>query len=164
MGECVQGLVDSQQVRLFVKEHSATVWEEVLNITDIPLPAGERATDDVTLVKDLFKRTVSAGVVSYPDLEIQGLYVSTGPGQIQRIKLTKYFNEGTCFDWLILLPDAEETSLDGCGTLAGLGPVRESNKKNRVKLKLTISGEVKERQAGENVLDPADTIPLPTAP
>jgi len=164
MGQCVDGLVDSQQVLFFIKAHAATTWEEVLNITDIPLPAGERATDDVTLVKDLFKRTVAAGVVSYPDLEIQGLYVSTGPSQVQRTKLTKYFNEGTCFDWLILMPDAEKTSLDGCGTLASLGPVREANKKNRVKLKLTISGEVKERQDGENVLDSTDTITLPTTP
>lgn len=162
MGQCVDGLVDSQQVLLFIKEHSATTWEEVLNITNIPLPTGERTPDDVTLVRDLFKRTVAAGVVSYADLEIEGLYVSTGPGQIQRVKLTKYFYEGTCFDWLILLPDAEKTSMDGCGTLAGLGPVRESNKKNRVKLKLTISGEVKERQDGENVLDPEDKITLPT--
>ena len=59
MGQCVQGLVDSQLVQLFIKEHSATTWEKVLNITVLPLPAGERGTDDVTTVDDLFKRGCS---------------------------------------------------------------------------------------------------------
>ena len=163
MGECVQGLVDSQQVLFYIKEHSATDWEEVLNITNLPLPAGERATDDVTLVKDLFKRSVTAGVVSYPDLEIDGLWVSNGAGQTQRVKLTKYMLEGTCLDWLVVLPDAERTSYDGCGSLTTVAPIRESTKKNRVKLKVAISGEVKERQDGENVLDSTDTIVLPAA-
>lgn len=162
MGECVQGLVDSQQVQLFIKEHAATTWEKVLNITLLPLPVGTRATDDVTLTEDLFKKEVAAGVISYAPLEIEGLYTASGAGQVQRVKLTKYFNEGTCFDWLILLPGAEKTSYDGCGTLASLAPVREANKKNRIKLSLTLSGEVKERQDGENVLDETDTITLPT--
>ena len=56
----------------------------------------------------------------------------------------------------------EKTSYDGCGTIASLAPVREANKKNRIKSKLSISGEVKERQNGENVLEPTDTITLPT--
>ena len=161
MGQCVQGLVDSQLVQLFIKEHSATTWEKVLNITVLPLPAGERGTDDVTTVDDLFKKEVAAGVISYAALDIEGLYTSSGASQVQRVKLTKYFNEGTCIDWLILLPDAEKTSYDGCGTIASLAPVRDASKKNRIKLKLTISGEVKERQDGDNVLDPADTITLP---
>ena len=63
---------------------------------------------------------------------------------------------------MIMLPDTEKTTYDGCGTLGSLGPVRDSNKKFRTKLKLTISGEVKERQDGDNVLDPTDTITLPT--
>lgn len=162
MGECVQGLVDSQQVILFVKESSATTWEEVLYLTAIPLPMGERATDDVTTLKDLFKREVAAGVISYAALELEGLYTSSGAGQAQRVKLTRYFNQGTCLDWMIMLPDTEKTTYDGCGTLGSLGPVRDANKKFRTKLKLTISGEVKERQDGENVLDPTDTITLPT--
>nr|WP_314369163.1 phage tail tube protein [uncultured Acinetobacter sp.] len=162
MGQCVQGLVDSQLVQLFIKEHAATTWEKVLNITTLPLPAGERATDDVTTIDDLFKKEVAGGVISYAPLEIEGLYTTTGAGQTQRVKLTKYFNEGTCIDWLILLPDAEKTSYDGCGTIASLAPVREATKKNRVKLKLPISGEVKERQDGENVLVPTDIITLPT--
>ena len=162
MGECVEGLVDSQQVILFVKEGSATTWEEVLYLTAIPLPMGERATDDVTTVKDLFKREVAAGVISYAALELEGLYTSSGAGLAQRVKLTRYFNQGTCLDWMIMLPDTEKTTYDGCGTLGSLGPVRDSNKKFRTKLKLTISGEVKERQDGDNVLDPTDTITLPT--
>ena len=161
MGQCVQGLVDSQLVQLFIKEHSATTWEKVLNITVLPLPAGERGTDDVTTVDDLFKKEVAAGVISYAALDIEGLYTSSGASQVQRVKLTKYFNEGTCIDWLILLPDAEKTSYDGCGTISSLAPVRDASKKNRIKLKLAISGEVKERQDGDNVLDPADTITLP---
>lgn len=161
MGQCVQGLVDSQLVQLFIKEHSATTWEKVLNITVLPLPAGERGTDDVTTVDDLFKKEVAAGVISYAPLDIEGLYTSSGASQVQRVKLTKYFNEGTCIDWLILLPDAEKTSYDGCGTISSLAPVRDASKKNRIKLKLAISGEVKERQDGDNVLDPADTITLP---
>lgn len=162
MGECVEGLVDSQQVRLFIKEHSATTWEKVLYLTGIPLPAGERTLDDVTLAEDLFKKEVAAGVVSYAALELDGLWTSSGAGQVQRVKLTKYFNEGKCIDWLILLPDAEKTSYDSCGTISSLAPVREANKKNRIKFKLSISGEVKERQDGENVLDATDTITLPT--
>ncbi|WP_336938260.1 hypothetical protein [Acinetobacter modestus] len=162
MGECVQGLVDSQQVKLFIKEHSATTWEKFLYLTGIPLPAGERTLDDVTSAEDLFKKEVAAGVISYAALEMDGLWTSNGAGQVQRVKLTKYFNEGTCFDWLILLPDAEKTSYDGCGTISSLAPVREANKKNRIKFKLSISGEVKERQDGENVLDATDTITLPT--
>ncbi|WP_336916598.1 hypothetical protein [Acinetobacter modestus] len=162
MGECVQGLVDSQQVRFFIKEHSATTWEKVLYIANIPLPAGERTLDDITTIDDLFKKEVAAGVISYAALEMDGLWTSNGAGQVQRVKLTKYFNEGTCFDWLILLPDAEKTSYDGCGTISSLAPVREANKKNRIKFKLSISGEVKERQDGENVLDATDTITLPT--
>ena len=161
MGQCVQGLVDSQLVQLFIKEHSATTWEKVLNITVLPLPAGERGTDDVTTVDDLFKKEVAAGVISYAALDIEGLYTSSGASQVQRVKLTKYFNEGTCIDWLILLPDAEKTSYDGCGTISSLAPVRDASKKNRIKLKLAISGEVKERQDGDNVLDPTDTITLP---
>ena len=161
MGQCVQGLVDSQLVQLFIKEHSATTWEKVLNITVLPLPAGERGTDDVTTVDDLFKKEVAAGVISYAALDIEGLYTSSGASQVQRVKLTKYFNEGTCIDWLILLPDADKTSYDGCGTISSLAPVRDASKKNRIKLKLAISGEVKERQDGDNVLDPTDTIPLP---
>lgn len=162
MGQCVQGLVDSQLVQLFIKEHSATTWEKVLNITVLPLPAGERGTDDVTTVDDLFKKEVAAGVISYAALDIEGLYTSSGASQVQRVKLTKYFNEGTCIDWLILLPDADKTSYDGCGTISSLAPVRDASKKNRIKLKLAISGEVKERQDGDNVLDPTDTITLPT--
>lgn len=162
MGECVQGLVDSQQVKLYIKEHAATTWEKVLYLTGIPLPAGERTLDDVTGIDDLFKKEVAAGVISYAALEMDGLWTSNGASQVQRIKLTKYFNEGTCFDWLILLPDAEKTSYDGCGTISSLAPVREANKKNRIKFKLSISGEVKERQDGENVLDDTDTITLPT--
>ena len=161
MGECVQGLVDSQQVLFFIKEHAATTWERVLNITSLPLPAGTRTTDEVTPVDSLFKMEVAAGVVSYAALEIEGLYTSSGAGQVQRVKLTKYFNESTCFDWLILLPGADKVSYDGCGTLSSLAPVREANKKNRIKLGLTISGEVKERLDGENVLDETDTITLP---
>lgn len=161
MGQCVQGLVDSQLVQLFIKEHSATTWEKVLNITVLPLPAGERGTDDVTTVDDLFKKEVAAGVISYAALDIEGLYTSSGASQVQRVKLTKYFNEGTCIDWLILLPDADKTSYDGCGTISSLAPVRDASKKNRIKLKLAISGEVKERQDGDNVLDPTDTITLP---
>ncbi|MGY5392760.1 hypothetical protein [Acinetobacter sp. NigerLNRRAM0016] len=161
MGECVQGLVDSQQVIFAIKESSATTWEEFLYLTAIPLPMGERTSDDVTTVKDLFKREVAAGVVSYAALELEGLYTSSGAGQVQRVKLTRYFNQGTCIDWMIILPDAEKTSYDGCGTLASLGPVRDANKKNRIKAKLTISGEVKERQDGANVLDPTDTITFP---
>lgn len=162
MGECVQGLVDSQQVKLYIKEHAATTWEKVLYLTNIPLPAGERTLDDVTLAEDLFKKEVAAGVISYAALELEGLWTSSGDGQVQRVKLTKYFHEGTCIDWLILLPDAEKTSYDGCGTIASLAAVREANKKNRIKSKLSISGEVKERQNGENVLEPTDTITLPT--
>ena len=64
MGECVEGLVDSQQVVFYVKEGSATTWEELLYLTAIHLPLGERTTDDVTTVKDLFKREVAAGVIS----------------------------------------------------------------------------------------------------
>ena len=161
MGQCVQGLVDSQLVQLFIKEHSATTWEKVLNITVLPLPAGERGTDDVTTVDDLFKKEVAAGVISYAALDIEGLYTSSGASQVQRVKLTKYFNEGTCIDWLILLPDADKTSYDGCGTISSLAPVRDASKKNRIKLKLAISGEVKERQDGDDVLDPTDTITLP---
>ena len=125
------------------------------------MPAGERGTDDVTTVDDLFKKEVAAGVISYAALDIEGLYTSSGASQVQRVKLTKYFNEGTCIDWLILLPDAEKTSYDGCGTISSLAPVRDASKKNRIKLKLAISGEVKERQDGDNVLDPTDTITLP---
>lgn len=162
MGECVQGLVDSQQVQLFIKESSATEWEKVLNITSLPLPMGERATDDVTLIVDLFKKEVAAGVIGYAPLEIEGLYTTSGNAHVQRVKLTKYFHSGKCIDWLILQPDAEKTSFDSCGTISSLGPVRETNKKNRIKLKLVISGEVKERKDGDNVLDVEDTIVIPT--
>ena len=118
----------------------------------------EEIIDRYTLERAMLKK----GVISYAALDIEGLYTSSGASQVQRVKLTKYFNEGTCIDWLILLPDADKTSYDGCGTISSLAPVRDASKKNRIKLKLAISGEVKERQDGDNVLDPTDTITLPT--
>ena len=160
MSGCIEGLVDSV-VTLYLREHGATTWPKILNLTAFPLPIGNRATDDVTPLDSMFTVEVPAGVVNYDALECEGLFVSTGDALTQQTQAQKWFIDGECLEFLIVMNDEAKTSFDGCCSITKIGPSRDATKKMRRSMTLTLSGEVKHRIDGINVLDQADTITLP---
>lgn len=162
MSGCVKGLVDSS-VTLYMREDNEADWEKMVNITNVPLPKGNRATDDVTPVDSHFKVEVASGVVSYDALEIEGLFVSTGEALTQQTKAQKWFINGTCLEFLIVMNDTDKTSFDGCCSITKIGPTRDATKKTRRNMTLAVSGEVKHRIGGKNILSATDSIELPAA-
>jgi hypothetical protein len=46
-----KALIDSQGIEISYKEASASTFEEVLEVTDSPLPTKKREVDDITTVK-----------------------------------------------------------------------------------------------------------------
>ena len=133
MSGCVEGLVDSQGVGLFFRLPGTPVasYEEVGDVTDIPLPAPTRTLDDVTTVKSKFQMQAAAGVITSGNLAVETLQKV---GDDQQKVLMHHFKLGTCLEWKIDLGDEEKTTLEFCGTLSKCAPVRAANKKNRLQL------------------------------
>lgn len=141
MSGCVDGLVDSQGVGLFFRIPGMPVgiYEEVGDVTDIPLPAPTRTLDDVTTVKSKYQMQAAAGVITSGNLAVETLQKV---GDDQQKVLMHHFKLGTCLEWKIDLGDEEKTTLEFCGTLSKCAPVRAASKKNRLQLEIGISGEV----------------------
>lgn len=139
MSGCVEGLVDSQGIGLFFRTPGATAYEEVGDVTDIPLPAPTRTLDDVTTVNSLYQMQAAAGVITSGNLAVEALQKT---GDAQQNALMQHFKLGTCLEWKIDFGDDAETTLEFCGTLSKCAPVRAAAKKNRLQLEIGISGEV----------------------
>lgn len=144
MSGCVEGLVDSQGVGLFFRLPGGTTYEEVGEVTDIPLPAPTRTLDDITTVKSLYQMQAASGVITSGNLAVETLQ-KTGDAQ-QKI-LNHHFKLGTCLEWKIDLGDEQETTFEFCGTLSKYAPVRAAAKKNRMQLEIGISGEVVHKES-----------------
>ncbi|WP_374255057.1 phage tail tube protein [Acinetobacter brisouii] len=137
-------MIDSQGVILSFKEQSASTWEEVAEVTDLPLLTKTRDTDDVTTVKDLYEQVVAAGVIKTGELSYELLMIS---GSTQQKMLNQYFEDGTKLDWKIELNDTAETSYEFAATITELSPVRAKSKKNRYTFKTKPSGKVTWKEA-----------------
>lgn len=134
-----KALIDSQGITISYKLPSAEKYEEVLEVTDSPLPTKKREVDDITTVKSTHKETTAAGVISSDDLAYEMLMLS---GSVQQTALDKHFEEGQMLDWQVILPDDLETTYTYQGTITELSPVRAANKKNRFKLTIAVNGKV----------------------
>ena len=155
MTDCAAGTVDSQGIGLYVKGGSFAAATLVADVLDLPLPAGERPTDDVTSVFSKFAQKLAAGVIDYGNIEL-GLLQRTN--NTQQVSLEQAFISGECFDWEIKLPDEAETSYTFCGSITKFAPSREASKKNRVAMTIAISGGVDHLKKGVSVLEPAEPI------
>ena len=138
MSGCVEGLVDSQGVGLLWRVSGATAYEEVLDVTDLPLPASSRPLDDITTVKSKYKMQAASGVIDNGNLAVELLQKT---GDVQQNKLANHHKLGTCLEWKIELNDEVETSYEFCGTISKFAPVRAASKKNRIQMEIGISGE-----------------------
>ncbi|MGY5394560.1 phage tail tube protein [Acinetobacter sp. NigerLNRRAM0016] len=134
-----KALIDSQGITISYKEASASTFEEVLEVTDSPLPTKKREVDDITTVKSTHKETAAAGVISSDDLAYELLMIS---GSAQQTALDEHFEAGTMLDWKVVLPDALQTTYTFSGTITELSPVRAANKKNRFRLTIAVNGKV----------------------
>lgn len=134
-----KALIDSQGIKISYKEASASTFEEVLDVTDSPLPTKKREVDDITTVKSTHKETAAAGVISSDDLAYELLMIS---GSAQQTALDGHFEAGTMLDWKVELPDALKTTYTYSGTITELSPVRAANKKNRFRLTIAVNGKV----------------------
>ena len=133
-----KALIDSQGITISYKLPSAKKYEELLEVTDSPLPTKKREVDDITTVKSTHKETAAAGVISADDLAYEMLMLS---GSVQQTELDAHFESGQMLDWKIELPDAKKTSYEFQGTITELSPVRAANKKNRFKLTIAVNGK-----------------------
>lgn len=134
-----KALIDSQGITISYKLPSESTYEEVLEVTDSPLPTKKRDLDDITTVKSTHKETAAAGVISSDDLAYELLMIS---GSAQQTLLDTYFESGQMIDWKVELPDAAKTTYTFQGTITELSPVRAANKKNRFKLTIGVNGKV----------------------
>lgn len=134
-----KALIDSQGIEISYKEASASTFEEVLEVTDSPLPTKKREVDDITTVKSTHKETAAAGVISSDDLAYELLMIS---GSTQQTALDGHFEAGTMLDWKVVLPDARKTTYTFSGTITELSPIRAANKKNRFRLTIAVNGKV----------------------
>jgi predicted secreted protein len=134
-----KALIDSQGIEISYKEASASTFEEVLEVTDSPLPTKKREVDDITTVKSTHKETAAAGVISSDDLAYELLMIS---GSEQQTALDGHFEAGTMLDWKVVLPDARKTTYTYSGTITELSPIRAANKKNRFRLTIAVNGKV----------------------
>lgn len=138
-----KALIDSQGITISYKAAPAATFEEVLEVTDSPLPTKKREVDDITTVKSTHKETAAAGVISSDDLAYELLMIS---GSEQQTDLDVHFEAGTMLDWKVELPDALKTTYTFSGTITELSPVRAANKKNRFRLTISPSGKVVKTQ------------------
>ena len=152
MSGCVEGLVDSQGIGLSWRVPGATAYEEVLDVTDLPLPAPTRPLDDVTTVKSKYKMQAAAGVIDSGNLAVELLQKT---GDVQQNKLVNHFKLGTCLEWKMELNDEAKTSYEFCGTISKFAPVRAASKKNRLQMEIGISGEVIHKENDTLVTVPA---------
>lgn len=134
-----KALIDSQGITISYKLPSESTFQEVLEVTDSPLPTKKRDLDDITTVKSTHKETAAAGVISSDDLAYELLMIS---GSAQQTLLDTYFESGQMIDWKVELPDAAKTTYTFQGTITELSPVRAANKKNRFKLTIGVNGKV----------------------
>lgn len=149
MTDCAAGTVDSQGIKLSVEGGIFAVKTYVADILELPLPAGERPTDDVTSVTSKFAEKLAAGVIDYGNIELSLLQRTNND---QQVNLERAFIDGDCFDWEIELPDEAKTSYKFCGTITKFAPSREASKKNRVAVTLAISGAVDHLENAVSVL------------
>ena len=155
MTDCAAGTVDSQGIKLNVSGGIFTPKTYIADILDLPLPAGERSTDDVTSVLSKFAETLASGVIDYGNIELSLLQRTNTD---QQVTLERAFIDGDCFDWEIELPDEAKTSYKFCGSITKFAPSREASKKNRVALTIAISGAVDHLENGVSKL----TVPAGT--
>lgn len=132
-------MIDSQGVTLSYKKLGATTFEEIIKVTDSPLPTKKREVDDVTDVKSTHKQTVAAGVISSDNLEYELLMLS---GNKQQTELNTYFESGEMLAFKVELPDSIKTTYSYEGTIIELSPIRTANKKNRYKFGIAVNGKV----------------------
>ena len=132
-------LIDSQGITISYKLPGAIKFEEVLNITECPLPTKKREVDDITTVKSTHKQTVAAGVISSDNLEYELLMIS---GSKQQKELNESFETGEMLVFQVVLPDALKTTYEFEGTIVELSPIRAANKKNRYKFGIAVNGKV----------------------
>lgn len=132
-------LIDSQGHELHFKLPTEQAFSEVLEVTDLPLPTKKRETDEITTVKSTHKETTAAGVISSDDLAYELLMIS---GSVQQALLNTYFEEGRMLDWKEVLADTAGTTYAFQGTIIEFSPVRAANKKNRLKMTISVSGKV----------------------
>ena len=157
MTDCAAGTVDSQGIELHVTGAPLFPTRTLIaDVLDLPLPAGERPTDDVTSVTSKFAEKLAAGVIDYGNIEL-GLLQRTNDDQ--QVTLERAFIDGDCFDWEIKLPDEAKTSYKFCGTITKFAPSREASKKNRVALTIAISGAVDHLENGASVINPPPSGP-----
>lgn len=150
MTDCAAGTVDSQGIELYVKGGDFATSTLVADVLDLPLPAGERPTDDVTSVVSKFAEKLAAGVIDYGNVEL-GLLQRTN--NEQQVTLEKAFISGDCYEWEIKLPDEAKTSYKFCGSITKFAPSREASKKNRVAVTIAISGAVDHLQKEASVIE-----------
>lgn len=137
---CKEGLIDGQKTALFLGSTATpAVYAKILELTDVPLPASTRPTDDVTTLEDEDKVNVASGVRDNGKLALKGLQIS---GSAQQKELYNIFQAGECRLYKIVLSDEKETTYMFSGTITGWTPNRVDAKKNRLDIELTISGKV----------------------
>lgn len=150
MTDCAAGTVDSQGIELYIKGGEFATSTLVADVLELPLPAGERPTDDVTSVVSKFAEKLAAGVIDYGNVEL-GLLQRTN--NEQQVTLEKAFISGDCYEWEIKLPDEAKTSYKFCGSITKFAPSREASKKNRIAVTIAISGAVDHLQKEASVIE-----------
>lgn len=149
MTDCAAGTVDSQGIELWVKGGVFAAQTLVADVLELPLPASERPTDDVTSVASKFAEKLAAGVIDYGNIELSLLQRTNNT---QQVSLEKAYISGDCYEWEIKLPDEAKTSYAFCGTITKFAPSREAAKKNRLAMTVAISGASDHLEKGESVL------------
>lgn len=150
MTDCAAGTVDSQGIKLSVKGGTFTQKTVVADVLELPLPAGERPTDDVTSVVSKFAEKLAAGVIDYGNIELSLLQRTNNN---QQVSLEKIFISGECMEWEIELPDEAKTSYTFCGSITKFAPSREASKKNRVAVTIAILGAVDHLEEGISMIN-----------
>lgn len=150
MTDCAAGTVDSQGIALWVKGGIFVDETLVADVLELPLPAGERPTDDVTSVVSKFAEKLAAGVIDYGNIELSLLQRTNNT---QQVSLEKAFIDGDCYNWEIKLPDEAKTSYTFCGSITKFAPSREASKKNRLAMTIAISGAVDHLEKDISVID-----------
>ena len=156
MTDCAAGTVDSQGIKLNVKGKLFPQKTYIADVLDLPLPAGERSTDDVTSVLSKFAEKLASGVIDYGNLELSLLQRTNTP---QQVTLERAFIDGDCYEWEIELPDEAKTAFAFCASITKFAPSREASKKNRVSMTIAISGAVDHLENGVSVINPPPSGP-----
>lgn len=140
MSGCIEGLIDNAKTALHLGNTATpTFYTKVLELTDVPLPAGTRPTDDVTRLEDTSKRVVGSGVIDNGKVSIKGLQISASG---QQKELYNIWMTGECRPYKIVMSDVAATTILFCATITAWTPTTASGKKNRLDFELTISGDV----------------------